>query len=201
MTITNGYASLAEAKKWLSIPDNVQANDANLELAVETASRSIDMATRRKAGSHFWLESGASARIYYPDTDTVARIDDFDPSTAITVLTDENDDGVFESTWVANDYQIEPLNRPVGWAAWTLRAVGNHRFPTWVKRACLQVTAKWGWPSVPTDIKNATLVLAEDFYKSKDAPFGVAGWGDTGVLRVRDNATVARLISPFVRMA
>ncbi len=48
----------------------------------------------------------------------------------------------------------------------------------------MQVTAKWGWPSVPDDINMACLILTADLYKRKDAPGGILGLGDLGVVRM-----------------
>jgi hypothetical protein len=42
-------------------------------------------------------------------------------------------------------------------------------------------------------------MLAEETFKLKDAPFGVAGFGDFGVVRVRENPAVARLLAPYKR--
>ena len=49
----------------------------------------------------------------------------------------------------------------------------------------VQVTAKWGWAAVPTDVKNACRRLAQMRYKSKNAPFGVAGVGDMGAIHIK----------------
>jgi hypothetical protein len=65
----------------------------------------------------------------------------------------------------------------------------------------LQVTARWGWSAVPPAVTEATLILAEELAKLKDAPFGVSGWTEFGVMRVRDNPFAARLLNPYRRNA
>jgi hypothetical protein len=45
--IVNGYATLADIKRWVGIPDADTADDALLELAVETASRAVEYHTSR----------------------------------------------------------------------------------------------------------------------------------------------------------
>lgn len=58
MTITNGYATLNEAKAFLGITDSV--DDAIIERSVESASRTIDRMTNRR----FYQDAVATARYY-----------------------------------------------------------------------------------------------------------------------------------------
>jgi hypothetical protein len=69
-----------------------------------------------------------------------------------------------------------------------------------VRRERVQVPGVWGWPSVPYAIREATLVLAAELYRMKDAPLGVVGMADFGVVRVRAHPTVARLAGPYQLM-
>jgi hypothetical protein len=62
-------------------------------------------------------------------------------------------------------------------------------------------TARWGWTAVPAPVKEATLALAEETFKMKDAPFGVAGMGEFGAIRVRANPRIVTMLSPYVRIA
>jgi len=56
-------------------------------------------------------------------------------------------------------------------------------FGTWgVDR--VRITAEWGWPAVPRDIREATKLLAARLYKRKDTSTGVEGVGDWGPVRV-----------------
>jgi hypothetical protein len=63
-------------------------------------------------------------------------------------------------------------------------------------RPGVQVTAKWGWPSVPSDINMACLILAADLYKRKDAPGGILGLGDLGAVRM---SPIGRDVTAIVR--
>jgi hypothetical protein len=74
-------------------------------------------------------------------------------------------------------------------------------FPTSAKRAPLQVTARWGWTAVPAPVADACLILAEEDFKLKDSPFGVGGYGQFGIIRVRDNPMAARMLAPYRRDA
>jgi hypothetical protein len=44
----------------------------------------------------------------------------------------------------------------------------------------------------------ATLLLAADLFKLKDAPFGIAGSADFGQVRVQAGSQVELLITPYV---
>lgn len=201
MAISNGYCTLDEIKSrhGIELAGADTLDDTALELAIEAASREIDRWCRRR----FWRDGSTSARLYLPDTvlDGVIWIDDYDPATAITVKSDDDDDGTFETTWVAGtDYQAEPLNPDVyeTGAKWMLRLLGTRSLRSvWSGRPQLQVTAKWGWPAVPAAVKQACMILAFDLFKSKDAPFGVAGTNDFGVLRIRDNPQAKALLAPY----
>lgn len=199
MTISNGYATQVELKQMLGIPSSDAIDDSLLDMAVESASRMVDDYTRRR----FWADTNATARKYRARHADFIYVDDFQPSTGgytVAVATDDNDDGTCETTWtVTTDYQLEPVNTSdnISRAQNLIVAVGGRSFPLVGNRTRVQVTAKWGWPAVPAAVKYATLLIAEDLFKSKDAPFGVAGFGDVGVLRVRANPKAVELLEPF----
>lgn len=213
MAITNGYCTLTEIKAALVIGDT--NDDTQLEAAVEAASRDID----RVCHQRFWLAGSATARTYvieplppFQVAPELVWIHPFDPGTAPVIKTDDDGDGTFETTWTSGtDYQLEPLvyDDIEPGPQFKIRAVGSRSFPARSpvgsfspsqagRRAQLQVTAKWGWPAVPAAIKKACLLHAEDLFKAKDAPFGVAGSSDLGVLRIRENMLVSQLIEPYV---
>lgn len=48
----------------------------------------------------------------------------------------------------------------------------------------LDITAVWGWPSVPDDIVFAAQIQAHRFYRRKGSPEGVAGSAEWGITRI-----------------
>ena len=56
---------------------------------------------------------------------------------------------------------------------WALRNLTNTPWPVGPNRGAILVTAKWGWAAVPTAVKEACLLLSEEYFKLRDAPFGV----------------------------
>jgi hypothetical protein len=197
LAISNGYASLNEVKAALRITDAV--DDALLEMAVESASRLIDGHAARQ-----FYSSGTAVRYFVAQDDFVVEVDDLANGT-VTIQTAQDADGVYDTTWLTDDYQLEPLNGILDGIAWPynqIRAVGDYLWPISGGEALIKVTGVWGWPSVPIAIKQACIIQASRIFKRLDSPLGVAGFGDLGAIRVtRDlDPDVAQLVMPYKRM-
>lgn len=199
MAITNGYATLTQIKNYMSISDNTD-NDL-LEDLIESASRSID----RIANRRFYLDANASARLYRAYSDIFVYVDDIGTTSNLVVKTDSNGDGTYAKTLTLNtDYILDPLTASsLGRPFTQLTMVSNTEtwpiFPGLTQnglRPGVQVTARWGWPSVPDDINMACLILTADLYKRKDAPGGILGLGDLGVVRM---SPIGRDVTAMVR--
>jgi len=199
MAITNGYATLTQIKNYMSISDNTD-NDL-LEDLIESASRSID----RIANRRFYLDANASARLYRAYSDIFVYVDDIGTTSSLVVKTDSNGDGTYAKTLTLNtDYILDPLTASsLGRPFTQLTMVSNTEtwpiFPGLTQnglRPGVQVTARWGWPSVPDDINMACLILTADLYKRKDAPGGILGLGDLGVVRM---SPIGRDVTAMVR--
>ena len=195
MAITNGYCTLAELKDALGIADSV--DDTELELAIETASRDIDSFTGRN-----FYNNGTATRVFAAVDNFTLLIDDLISVTSLK--TSSNLDNQFDITWTASDYQLEPLNGRSGgisgWPFTRIRAVNTLLFPQYMARALVQIEGVWGWTAVPKPIKTATLLQAARLFKRKDAPFGVAGFGDIGVVRITRalDPDVAQSINDYI---
>ena len=199
MAVVNGYATLAEAKGFLSISDSV--DDTLLENMIESASRSID----RIANRRFYLDSTASARQYRVSSPVILYTDDIGTTTGLIVQTDDDGDGTFETTLTLNtDYIMDPLTAlSLGRPFTQVTVVSTSKtfpiFPGLFQnglRPGVQVTAKFGWPSVPDDINQACLILTADLYKRKDSPGGILGLGDLGAIRM---SPLGRDVTQIVR--
>jgi hypothetical protein len=66
----------------------------------------------------------------------------------------------------------------------------------------VRITGVWGWVSIPTAVKQATILQASRIFKRNDSPLGVAGFGDMGVVRVgaRLDPDVQHLVDPYRSM-
>lgn len=190
--ITNGYATLAQVKSSLRITDSI--DDSLIELAIESASRAIDGFSNR-----YFYNAGTGTKSFVAFDDDVVYIED-----AQTITTVETRWTVGDSytTWTNTDYQLEPLNGKSDGLAFpcsAIRAVGLIEFPVYESQALVRVTGTWGWASVPTAIKQATVIQASRIFKRNDSPLGVAGFGDMGVMRVSSqlDPDVRQLVEPY----
>jgi len=198
MALGDPYATTAELKTRLGITDST--DDTQLGEALSVASRAVEKVCRRQ----FNKTTTASARVYDPDHCHLVVVDDFHTTTDLAVKYDSAADGTYETTVTSANYELRPLNGIVdgesGWPYWQIHAV-NLAFPTGTGRASMQVTAQWGWNAVPAGVKEATLVVAEETFKLKDAPFGVAGFAEFGVVRLRQNPKAMEWLTPYRRTA
>jgi hypothetical protein len=191
------YITVADLRGWLSIDDSV--DDDTLSIAVNTAVGEVD----EWCGRRFTVPTGTSVVTIYPTEPTYLRID-LSTLTGLTVTVDDDGDGVYESTYtIGTDFVADRGNdyrqASTDWPYTAIRLIGSRRFITdTYYDSTVQVTGWHGWPATPAPVKQATLMLAAEAWKIKDAPFGVAGFGDMGVVRVRDNPMVARLLEPYV---
>lgn len=200
MAIVNGYATLAEVKAAARITDDI--DDGLLETAIESSSRDIDAYTER-----VFFNTGATAvtRIYIPENIFLLETDDIISVTSIK--SDTTGEGGFDQTWATTDYQLEPLNGIVGGIATPftrVRAVGDYLWPIYEPRdinagqASVQIVARFGFASIPSAIKQATILSSLRAYKRYESPTGVLGFSDMGVVRVgRLDPDVERLIQPY----
>lgn len=196
MALGDSYATVDDLKGYLDIEDAV--DDTELTAALASVSRGIEKFCQRQ----FNAADVASVRVFAPTWRAMARVDDFHTVTGLVIETDPSGDGSFGATWAPSEYELHPLNGIVdgeqGWPYSTIRGV-RKTFPTCTDRASLRVTAQWGWAAVPTPVRQACLVLAAETFKLADAPFGVAGFGEYGVVRIRQNPMAAAMLAPYRR--
>ncbi|MEU4214036.1 hypothetical protein [Actinoplanes sp. NPDC026623] len=153
--------------------------DALLLDALESASRAVET----YCGGRIFYRTAAVARSFRV-RDRVAVCDDGDellvediaaPPTLVEVRTGRG--GSWRTVTV---YDLEPDTalerlRPVTSLLADTDTWGTDR---------VRVTAEWGWPAIPADIREATKLLANRLYKRKDSSTGVEGVGEWGPVRV-----------------
>lgn len=143
-----------------------------------------------------------TARVFYPENRCLVLADDIWDTTNLVVKTDEGDDGTYETTWLAADFQLEPLNQrenSITVPYYRVRAVESRWFPC-NRRPSVQITAAWGWVSVPGAVFEATLIKAARLFHRKDSPQGVAGFDNFGAVRLSSNdSDIVDLLKPFRR--
>lgn len=193
MAIANGYCTLAEVKAALRLTDNV--DDALIEGAIESAARRIDGVT----GRWFYKTASTAISIYPVDSYNVS-VQDM-ANTSIVVKTDDDGDGVFETTWTqGTDYQLEPLNASLNAKPYNrIVAIGGKTFPLQYNPdpALVQVTAQWGWEAVPHDIRQAAVLLSIRGFARYNAALGVVGFADMAIQVRAVDPDVRDLLAPY----
>jgi hypothetical protein len=192
MAITNGYATLLDVKAALRITDGI--DDSLLETSIESASRMIDGYTART-----FYNAGTAVRNFAATDDLNLIIDD---AISISEVASTDEIGDIYTVWKVTDYQLEPVNsRSDGlYMPYTgIRAINDYAWPVVDQQALCRITGVWGWPAVPTAIKQATIIQASRLFKRLDSPLGVAGFGDLGAIRVGRylDPDVEQLAMPF----
>lgn len=194
MAITNGYCTLAEAKSALRITDNV--DDTILEREVESASRRVDGFCGR-----FFYQQAATINCY-PYNEYLLVFPADVANNSVTVKIDSAGDGTYATTLsLGVDYILEPTDtvlqsRPYRQA----RMVGGQTFPLEVQPSfpTCQVAATYGWPSVPNDIREATILLTIRQFARLNAALGVVGFADMAVSVRAVDPDVRDLLQPYV---
>jgi hypothetical protein len=198
VTLVNAYATLNQLKTAIRMGTADTADDTILEMAIESASRLIDDDCDRV----FYSSGTAVTRSFVANDGYVVDIDD--NITVASVATDDDGSRTFSTTWGTADFQEEPLNNLNGgqdWPTTRLRAIASRSFPCSEGASTVRVTGTWGFgTAIPTIITQACVLQSSRIYKRLDAPFGVAGFGDMGAVRVsRTDPDVYALISKYRR--
>jgi hypothetical protein len=193
------YVSLALLRQALGMAATDTTRDDLLEQALGAASRSVEQYCD---GRRFYLDTTATARIFSAGkrvlcTDEGDRlpVDDIGSLSGLIV---EYGDG---TTWTTlTGYETFPDNALARHSAIT--AIVSPTVLLSVQRK-VRVTARWGWPEVPSAVEQATLLQATRLYRRKDSPEGVAGGADWGLVRVPNldpdvKALLAYLTAPFL---
>lgn len=204
--MANEYLTLAQLKETFPSITGTSMDD-ELSRALEAASRAIDKACSRRGLRRFWPDTAPVERLYTPGDLDLLEIHD---AIEITLVeSDDDNDGIYESTWDASAWVPLPLNAAldgepwtaIQWRGATTTSTRSFGFPQNVL-AGVRVTGKFGWTAAPPAIVQATGILAQRLQKrAREAPFAVVGFNmdATAVHIARTDPDVSGLIHDFVR--
>ena len=165
--LTNSYATLAEYKSWIAVRGLAGSvgtdtnDDAAIEILIEGASRYLD----RETGSRFYADTSDMTRYYTAQDEEYVYIDNLS-ATPTSVSCDFN--GTRSYTALASTaYDLLPDNAlldgyPYNKISLVLTLITTPLFP--LLRRGVQVIGKFGYPSVPVDIKEACLSITQNTY-------------------------------------
>lgn len=199
------YCTTQELAAQLGIDDT--DDDDLLQGSVTAASREIE----GFCGRRFWIDDTVTNRVFYAtDRDELDLFDqpgegigvDIATATGLIIAFDTDYSGTYETALTA--YNLLPANAIADGRGFSCVRIGygsaytfpvSHGYPT------VQITAKFGFPSVPEDVKKACLIQAAQLYKAKDAVFGAVSFGDSGAMYMRSGlASAAKaLLAPYQR--
>jgi hypothetical protein len=197
VAIGEAYATLAQLKAWLGIPDSKTDRDAELTRRLTSSSQDINRWCHRQFGR----QEVASTRTFTPGR---TGIDTHDFWTAQDLAVVPYLSATAGTAWDVSTLVLEPLDGIVdqipGWPYNRICVgVGGHPLTMnmFYSASTVKVTARWGWEAVPDNVNTACLILASADNKAKDTPFGVAGFGDYAV-RIRSNPMAQEKLDPYV---
>ena len=184
------YTTRALVKASLGIPTAVTSEDTQIDAAISAADALIDQYCGRT-----FTATANTVRAYQPTSGFLVWTDDL-ASTTVTVKTDDDDDGIYETTLVANtDYIVYGNTAP-----YRLIKNVNGGWPlSYYGRPTVQVTGTFGYAAtIPDSVEQAALLLSARIYQRKASPLGFQAGvvSELGPVRIsRNDPDVAALLS------
>lgn len=187
------WVTVTELAEWVGVPDT--RDHAMLSVALTAAHDQV----RAICGRSFELVlPSAETRIFVAQRRDVVWVDDLTVAAGMTVVVDADRDGTAEVTVPAADLELSPPGRRRDGriSVWDSIVHLRHGWPVGVP--VIHVTARWGWDSIPDQVRVATLELAKDVFQARMVRGGVTVT-EFGPTSVRANRTVRMLLDPFIR--
>lgn len=197
------YVTPEDLKSRFGVSDT--NDDYEILGAVRAASRRIESYCGMPRGRGWWRDTAVTTRTFVACSGSRCLIPEgISTTTGLVVQTDGGGDGTYENTLTSGtDYILQPYNALVdGWPYTEILLADNYTFPIHSSgRAGVQITARFGWPAVPDDVREAALILAHRLFKRKESATGVVGFDGMGatVRLTRTDPDVAELLAPYVR--
>ncbi len=198
------YIGLEEFKDRLAITDT--ADDSQATIAIQSTAQAIN----EFCGRHF--NQITETRTYQPLNIWLLDTDDIVPGAAITVKLDLQGNGVYSQALTQNtDYVLRygngRFNQNVFGTAGArpyrqLQIIHNGNWLpfTWpfARLDRVQIATTFGWPAVPPPVTQANFLLASEYFRLKDAPFGTAGSTEFGLGMIRSTPWIRDMLKRYV---
>lgn len=195
------YTDLASVKLALHLSTTDSVDDTVLNALMTTASRQVDEYCDRYFG-RLGTSEEPQERLYRVRTRNLVLTDDI--VEVVDVLVDYTGYAQTFTSLGADSVIPSPVNAANGsipfpyTALQTVPSTVLAMPPGWVK-----VIGVFGWPEVPSAVKQATLLQTIRLFKTRDVPLGLVGGADSlGVLRLPGglHPDARMLLEPFKRM-
>jgi hypothetical protein len=169
------YLTSADLASFLSIPDT--ADDVELDRAIRTAQAEVDRFCGWGADGFDQGAASATARTFEATECGLLRLREggfWSAVADVVVKTDDNDDGVFETTWATGEFELVDHSSIPGFPTVAIRSTRVRSFPLAGYRSKrVEVTAKWGWSAVPAEVEQATLLRAAQIHQRRRSSAGI----------------------------
>jgi len=152
---------------------------------------------------------GDTGRTFEPVTRTIEfgsdgtnLLDVPDLVSVTTIKVDDDDDGVFETTIAATDYELDTYRtNQAGWPYEQVRLLERCWPAMGKRRRRIEIVGSWGWSAVPSPINQAATLLALRIAQRPSAAlFGVQSFGEIGASYIRNqDPDYVRLIGQYVK--
>lgn len=197
MTITNGYATLAELKSQDRLGITAATWDTQIEGVIESVSREIDLLCAR----FFWTDTNDVTRYFTAAAEDYLLIGDWASITSVS--TDSFGDRVYNAWTVDVDFDLYPYDansdgKPYMRIDVTPR--GSKRFYPGITKG-VKIVGKRGFPAVPKPIHEACILWSMRAYKRYATPLGVSAMTALGEMSVKvppPDPDVQVKIAPYV---
>ena len=206
------YCTKEELKSRLQIDGTDTSDDHEIQIVMQAVTDWITT----YCGRHFYRVT--ETRTFRPDNVWTLDIDDLVTCTSLDL--DYDGDGVYEVHWVQDvNFQLmrtqsrynkhnlgvaRPYNNLQVTSGTTGNpAVGSGWLPwlwPFTRQDRVSITGVWGWQDIPPSVSQAALYIAAEMFKSKDSPFGVAGIGELGIVKIAASPWVVELLRPYKNM-
>lgn len=201
--LQHAYCTVDDLREQLGDLQKKNLSENLLIRAINAASRAVDDHTGRR----FWADATPVVRYVKPVANDCELWLPWDiaSTTGLEIATDTGGNGTYATVWGATDYQLGPDNANTpgslygGWSK--IESTGRLRFDVYGTAGLLRVriTARGGFSFIPDPVNQATVLKAAQLFKRKDAPFGVAQFGDVAAVQVnRRDIDVLDLLRPYI---
>ena len=209
--LTNCYITLAQLKAAheLGIAATDLTYDSALEDVINATSREVDNFCNQR----FWKNAVDETRYFTPTQNDQCLVGNLVSATSIK--TDTNLDRTYVTTWAATDYDLYPYNAALDTEPyWRVDKTPNglNDFNAWANSTMMaspftkdntkyvQIVGIFGWPSIPQQVQQATLLWAMRAWMRHSTILGVSSSTALGQMKVEvppPDPDVAQLLSNY----
>ena len=187
------YVEVSEASDFLR--NTIVADEVEIQAALSAAENAVNSYCQRI----FTVPTEATTRTFVGYRNYELDVPDIANTTGLIIVNNG-------ATLTAADYQLEispGVTGPIGvdgrtWPYVRIQRISGYWDVNEDHKATISITARWGWPAIPSEVEMATKLLARDYLLARDIGFGIVQVGDFS-RRVAANGVVTDLLGPLRR--